>query len=94
MGIRHSLQGTNTTGQFDGFLFGEKHQRRVNRQLAVHAQPDGQLERLQGILATIGITAVIRLCHPGDQLLDAALIRIGCRKRQENQVATGHKSVG
>ena len=82
-------------------LFGEppccrlvdEHQRRVQHEAAIHAEIERDLHRLDGVVAAIGIARKIRFAHAADDMADAAPIGEGGRKRQENEVSTGHEGV-
>lgn len=72
----------------------DPHKRRVEDETLLHAQIQGHLKGLDGIIPAVRITGIIRLTHAGDDVADAAAEGEGCGKGQEDQVPTGHKSVG
>ena len=74
-----------------GVLFRQVHERRVNLDLAFHAEPQCLLQCLDRRFATIRITTVVRLRDAGDEVADAALVGIRGRERQEDEVAARHE---
>ena len=61
----------------------DPHQRRMEHEPRLHAEIERALHRLDGIVATVRIAAVIGLAHARDDVLDVALIRHDCRERVE-----------
>ena len=90
---RHRIQGAEVARQFHGLFLGAVHQRRMDLNIAFHAQAQRLLQRQDRLFATIRVAAVVSLRDADHQVADIALIRIGGRVGQEDQVAARHKRV-
>ena len=69
----------------------EPHQRRLDDEALVHAQVERDLQRLQRVVAAVGISGVIGLAHAADQHAKSAPIGDGRGGRQEQDVAARHE---
>ena len=55
---------------------------------------EGHLQRLERIVATIGVARIIGLAHSSDEMVQAAARRERRSQREEQEVASGHECVG
>jgi hypothetical protein len=78
-------------GQSPGRGFIDPHQRRVNDEASVHAEIERDLQRLERVVAAIGITREIRLAHAGNEMLGAAPIGDDRRKIEKDEIAARHE---
>jgi hypothetical protein len=72
----------------------EPHQRRVQHEALVHAEAERDLQRLDGVVAAIGIAGEVGFAHPADEMADAAPPGDGGGEGEEQQIAAGHEGVG
>jgi hypothetical protein len=63
----------------------------MDDEAALHAQVEGELHGLDGIVAAVGIAGVIGLAHAGHQMLDAAPVGERAGEGEEHQIASGHE---
>src|ERR1700757_2250497 len=59
----------------------------------VHAERQCRLQRLQGVVAAIGIARIIGLAHAADKMPRSAAVAERGGKGEEQQVAAGHKGI-
>jgi hypothetical protein len=69
------------------------HQWGVNDKAVVHAERQRHLQRLQSVVAAIGITRIIGLAHAADEMPRPAAIADGGGKGEEQQIAAGDKRI-
>jgi hypothetical protein len=81
-------------GQRPGLCLVEPHQRRVQHEASVHAEIERDLQRLDGVVAAVGIAGEVRLAHAAHQVGDGAPPGDGGGKGEEQQIAPGHEAVG
>ena len=77
--------------QREGAGLVDPHQRRVQHEAAVHAEPERDLHGLDGVVAAIGIAGIIGLAHAGDQVPGAAPVGQRAGEGEEDEVAAGHE---
>ena len=90
----HQLLAADVVGQREGLRLVDPHQRRIHHEALLHAEIERDLQRLQRIVAAIGIAGIIRLAHAADEMFDAAPVGDRSGKGEEQQVAPGNESVG
>src|SRR5205809_2554795 len=61
-------------GHRPGLCLVEPHQRRVDHHRGVHAEAERDLQRLERVVAAVGIGREVGLAHPADEHRDAASI--------------------
>jgi hypothetical protein len=76
-----------------GLRLGEPHERRLEREARVHAQAERDLQRLDRVVAAIGIAREVRFAHAADQYADAAPVGRRAGEGEEEQVAPGYEGV-
>ena len=70
------------------------HQRRMQFERTRHAEVERDIQRLDGVVAAVGIAGEIRLAHPADNVGDAPPVsQRGC-EGQEHQIAARHEGIG
>ena len=72
----------------------EPHQRGVQHEAVLHAEVERDLQRLDRVVAAIGIAGIVRLAHPAYYVAQAAPVGERGREGQEDDVAAGHEGVG
>lgn len=72
----------------------DEHERRVQYEALFHAEVERHLQRLDRVIAAVGIAGIIRLADAGDDVFEAAAIGEGCGEGEEDEVAAGHEGVG
>lgn len=90
----HSGKTAQVPRQFDCLALGQVHQRRVNDDIAFHADAQRILQCPNGLLATIRVTTVVGLSDTRHEVTYPALVRKSGREGQEDEVPTGHKGIG
>ena len=71
----------------------EPHQRRLDRHRRVQAEAERDLQRLQRVVAAVGVAGVVGLAHAADQHVEAAPVGHRRREGEEQQVAARHEGV-
>ena len=61
--------------------------------LPVHSQIEGDIQRMDKRIATIGITTEIGMGNAGYQMPDSPFIRFYSRQRQEQHITTGYECI-
>ena len=87
-------RGPQLVGKSPGLGLVEPHQRRVQYEGSIHAEVEGHLQRLDRIVATVGIAGEIGLAHAADQVADVAPPGDGGGEGEEQEIAAGHEAVG
>jgi hypothetical protein len=86
--------GAQFLGHDPGGGLVDPHQRRVQHQPGLQPQVQGDLKRLDGVVAAIGIARIVSLADARDDVLDAAAIGQRRSKGQEDQIAPRHEGRG
>ena len=69
----------------------DRHEGRRDVDLAIDAETDGAGERLQGVVAAVGIARIVGLAHAAHQRADVAAIGERGGVGEEQQVAAGNE---
>ncbi len=69
----------------------DPHQRRMDREAAIHTEIERKLHRLDRVVAAIRIAGEIGLAHAGHDIFDATPISDGAGERQKYEIAARHK---
>ncbi len=77
-----------------GLRFVEPHQRGFEHEAALHAQVEGELHGLDGVIAAIGIAGVIGFAHAADDAAQVSAPGQGGGIGQEEQVPAGDEGGG
>src|SRR5579883_1806517 len=78
-------------GEAPGCRLVDPHQRRLERQPRVHTEIDCRLQRLDGVVAAIGIAGEIGLAHAANDMLEAALVGDDGGEGEEDEIAAGYE---
>ena len=81
-------------GHRPGLGLVEPHQRRVDHHGGVHAEAERDLERLERVVAAVGIGREVGLAHAADEHRQAAPVGDGRGEGEEEEVAAGDEAVG
>ena len=90
----HKVEHSQLVCQCPRLSLVQPHQRRVQDELRIHGQVQGDIQRLDKTVTAIGIPAVIRLRDARHDMADATLSCPYGRYAQEEKIATGHKGIG
>ena len=74
--VAHQVEHAQFVGQSPRLAFVDPHQRRMQDELFVHGQVQGHIQTFDKRVPTIGITAEVRLRHPGHNMVDASTKRV------------------
>jgi hypothetical protein len=76
-----------------GLRFIDPHQRRLEREALPHTERDGDLQRFDRVVATIGITGEIGLAHAANDHTEFATISQRGSELKKKQIATRHERI-
>ena len=77
--------------QRPGLGLGQPHQRRLDLERHLRAEPDRLLERAQGRVAAIRIAGIVRLAHAADERMQSAPVAERRRIGEEHEIAPRHE---
>ncbi len=89
----HQAIAAQIAGELPGCRFVDPHQGRVQYEPLLHSQIQGDLERLDGVVAAIRIPGIIGLAHSSDEVAQPSTVSQGGSKGQKDQVAARNKCV-
>jgi hypothetical protein len=90
----HQCLAAELLRQLPRLRFVDPHERRFNRKAFVHAERQRQLHGFHRVVAAIGVAGEIGFAHACHEHVCASAVSQRGSKREKQQIAAGHESVG
>lgn len=84
---------TEVVGQRPSSRLVDPHERRMHDEALIHPEVQRDLQCFQRVIAAVGIAGVVGLAHAADQVFQSPPVAHGCRKCEEQQIASRYEGV-